>query len=409
MFLLLIYLLIPLQAQTCPQAENETHQFIEVDLYPDLVAMGAKIENIPNLELHQVDRQKFPKHKLNIYYRLWKPFDPDKETLVFVLGGPGQYNDFMDIWVPRYEPKINDYNIVMMDHRIVGCSRQMFQDHMPASAYKMRFAAADLEMIRRELQGTKAWHVDGGSYGSELALTYALLFPQSVDKLMIWGVYSSHLDVRLARRTFISRLLDLFPTLNMQFRELDSYDPNLVGYFLRYSFNMMYSATDRVKIPTTMELVLGLLRKGETEKARALLPDEKVWQAPYMANAILCLELEPYPAMRGEFAFYSALDACASFRGYFDYFDYTESLSFIKNRTLFWQGDLDPLYHPDAALLIAEKLQNDFSFLVPGQGHGISNLRECYNDIYFAFLDGADNSRLKELSEKDYCLINQIR
>lgn len=395
-------------AQNCPTVANETHRFIEVDLYPDLEAIGAQVGNIPNLDTHSEDRQTYPNHKLSIYYRLWKPFDPNKETVVFVLGGPGQYNDFMDSWVPRYGSRIERFNVVMMDHRAIGCSRKLFQEHMPATAYKMRFAAADLESIRKELQGNRPWHVDGGSYGSELALTYALLFPESVDKLMIWGVYSSHLDVRLARRTFISRLLNLFPSLNMQFRELDSYDPKLVGYFLRYSFNMMYSATDRTKIPATMQQVLDHLRKGEAEKARKLLPNEKVWQAPYMSAAILCLELEPFPAMPGEFHFYSALESCTSFRGYFDYFDYTESLSLIKNRTFFWQGSLDPLYHPDAAIMIADKLKNDFSFLVPGQGHGISNLRDCYNDLYFSFLDGAENNTLRTISEREYCLINSV-
>lgn len=396
-------------AQNCPTVPTETHRFIEVDLYPDLQAMGAQVKNIPNLDTHAEERRTYTNHKLSIYYRLWKPFDPNKETVVFILGGPGQYNDFMDVWVPRYAPRIEKYNVVMMDHRTIGCSHKLFQGHIPPTSYKMRFAAADLEMIRRELQGNKPWHVDGGSYGSELALTYALLFPDSVDKLMIWGVYSSHLDVRLARRTFISRLLSLFPALNMQLRELDSYDPKLVVYFLRYSFNMMYSATDRVKIPATMEQVLDHLRKGEPEKARKLLPNERVYQAPHMSEAILCLEIEPFPNLPGEFYFYSPLESCASFRGYFDYFDYTESLSLIKNRTFFWQGSLDPLYHPDAALLIADKLKNDFSFLVPGQGHGISNLRDCYNDLYFSFLDGAENKTLSAISEKDYCLINKVQ
>jgi pimeloyl-ACP methyl ester carboxylesterase len=408
--LLFLLSLLPFSfAQDCPKVATATERYIEVDVYPDLVKMGARIQQIPGLNLHLEEQLEFAEKKLSIYYRLWKPFDPDKETVVFLLGGPGQFNDFMDTWVPRYQPRINRYNVIMMDHRTVGCSRQMFQDHMPATAYKMRFAAADLEMIRRELQGTKPWHIDGGSYGSVLALTYTLLFPESVDKLMIWGAYSSHLDVRLARRTFLPRLIDVFPELKAQIRELDFFDPQLVPRFLRFSYGKMYSATNRQEIPKMMTTILSLLKAGKSDEAKNLLPGEKVYQAPYMQNSITCLELEPYPLLPGEIGSYSPLPSCQVFAGHFDYFHYTDSLPLIDHRTFFWQGELDPLYDPDTAHLISEKLPNDFSFLVPGLGHGIGNLRDCYNDIFFAFLEGAENAQLRALSEKDYCLKNKVR
>jgi len=111
----------------------------------------------------------------------------------------------------------------------------------------------------------------------------------------------------------------------------------------------------------------------------------------------------------GEFRFYSPLESCQVFAGHYDYFHYTPLLSSIQHRTLFWQGELDPFYDPESSNEIASLLPNDFYFLVPGQGHGIGNLRDCYNDIYFDFLSGSTNENLDKYKSKEYCLKNKIR
>lgn len=386
----------------CPEKETETEKFIEVDLYPDLIKMGARVDNIPGLKLHEEDQKKYQGRKLKIFYRLLKPFDPKKETIMMFTGGPGQTSDFILTWYDKYGPEINNYNVVSMDHRVIGCSRTTFYDHLPATSHKMRFAAADAELIRRKLLGDKPWIVEGGSYGTLLSQTYALLFPDSVSKLVIFFTNFSADNGRLSRRTIRPRFARLFPDVNRELEEIEARYPELGDAFMRFAVRTMYVAGQRPEIPKMMVKVQNLLSVGMVEEARNLFP-RGIYQASFMQNSIVCLEMEPYPILPGEYSLYTPIESCQVFEGQYDYFDYSESLKHLNMRTLVWHGEHDPVFDSQIAFETAKRIPDNFLFVVPGGSHAVGELGDCYPKIFFEFIKGASDEKLLPLTLRKSC------
>lgn len=115
-----------------------------------------------------------------IYYEVCG--NPAGKPIVFLHGGPGSgcnptQRRFFD---PAH------YYIVLIDQR--GCGRSK-----PLGATMQNTTAdlvTDIETIRQSL-GISKWQVFGGSWGSTLALSYALAFPQHVTSLILRGIFLS--------------------------------------------------------------------------------------------------------------------------------------------------------------------------------------------------------------------------
>lgn len=106
--------------------------------------------------------------------------NPDGKPLVVLHGGPGSgcstaQRRFFD---PAH------YRIVLFDQR--GCKRSL-----PLGCTDENTTAdlvADLEALRIHL-GISRWLVFGGSWGSTLALAYALAHPAAVSELILRGIF----------------------------------------------------------------------------------------------------------------------------------------------------------------------------------------------------------------------------
>ena len=104
------------------------------------------------------------------------------QPVVFLHGGPGSgcnpgQRRFFD---PAH------YRIILLDQR--GCGRSK-----PLGCIEENTTAelvADIEHLRRHL-GIERWLVFGGSWGSTLALAYALAHPNSVTGLILRGIFLS--------------------------------------------------------------------------------------------------------------------------------------------------------------------------------------------------------------------------
>jgi proline iminopeptidase len=115
-----------------------------------------------------------------IYYEVCG--NPEGQPVVFVHGGPGSgcnptQRRFFD---PAH------YRIVLIDQR--GCGRSE-----PQGATEQNTTAdliADMEAIRQQL-GLDKWLVFGGSWGSTLALAYAVQHPERVSGLILRGIFLS--------------------------------------------------------------------------------------------------------------------------------------------------------------------------------------------------------------------------
>lgn len=147
-------------------------QNLTYNLYPELEI------NVKNtLKVNEVHE---------IYYEVCG--NPEGEPVIFLHGGPGSgcnptQRRFFD---PAH------YCIILMDQRGCGRSKPLGEVTNNTTADLVQ----DIESIRSALN-IKEWHVFGGSWGSTLALSYALAFPTRVTSLILRGIFlsrSSELD-----------------------------------------------------------------------------------------------------------------------------------------------------------------------------------------------------------------------
>jgi proline iminopeptidase len=106
--------------------------------------------------------------------------NPNGKPILFLHGGPG---GGIDSDHRRYfDP--TSYNIVLFDQRGCGKSKP-FAELKENTTWDL---VSDIEKLR-SLLGIKSWHVFGGSWGSTLALTYAISHPDKVTALILRGIF----------------------------------------------------------------------------------------------------------------------------------------------------------------------------------------------------------------------------
>jgi len=106
----------------------------------------------------------------------------DGIPVVFLHGGPG--SGCNPAQRRFFDP--NFYRIILLDQR--GCGRSM-----PAGGVSNNHTTAlvqDIDQLRTHL-GIAQWHVFGGSWGSTLALCYAISHPATVLSLTLRGIFLS--------------------------------------------------------------------------------------------------------------------------------------------------------------------------------------------------------------------------
>jgi len=113
-----------------------------------------------------------------IYWEDWG--NPKAFPVIHLHGGPG--GGFSDTHKLIYDPA--KHRVIFFDQRSSGRST-------PFASVKNNTTqdlVADIEKLRGHL-GIKKAYVAGGSWGSTLALVYAIAHPDKVEKLMMWGIF----------------------------------------------------------------------------------------------------------------------------------------------------------------------------------------------------------------------------
>lgn len=114
----------------------------------------------------------------NIYFE--EVGNPQGKPVVFVHGGPG---GGVDAGMRRFfDPKV--WRIVLFDQR--GCGKsQPFSELKDNTTWDL---VSDMEKLRESLK-IKDWTVFGGSWGSTLALAYAITHVEKVKGLILRGIF----------------------------------------------------------------------------------------------------------------------------------------------------------------------------------------------------------------------------
>jgi proline iminopeptidase len=113
-----------------------------------------------------------------IYYEDWG--NADGFPIMHLHGGPG--SGFSDSHKLIYDPYV--HRVIFHDQRGSGQS-------LPFASIKdntTQHLISDIEKLREHFNIQKT-HVAGGSWGSTLAMLYAIAHPERVEKMMMWGIY----------------------------------------------------------------------------------------------------------------------------------------------------------------------------------------------------------------------------
>ncbi|MFT4926281.1 MAG: proline iminopeptidase [Phenylobacterium sp.] len=106
--------------------------------------------------------------------------NPDGLPVIFLHGGPGGGSN--GVHRSFYDPEV--YRIIIFDQRGCGLSTP----HASLQNNDTWALLNDIELIREQLKVDK-WVVAGGSWGSTLALIYAINYPERVRALLLRGIF----------------------------------------------------------------------------------------------------------------------------------------------------------------------------------------------------------------------------
>lgn len=114
----------------------------------------------------------------SIYYEVCG--NPKGKPVVFLHGGPGagcgpDHRRFFDP---------NKYCVYLFDQR--GCGRST--PHAELNDNNTWSLVEDIEKLRKHFNVSK-WMVFGGSWGSTLALSYAITYPESISEMILRGIF----------------------------------------------------------------------------------------------------------------------------------------------------------------------------------------------------------------------------
>ncbi len=392
----------------CPAETSEN--YIRVPVFHDLASV-AKVDRIPGLNLHEALQKEYEGKKLRVFFESIRPFDKTKKTAIFIPGGPGQDHLFIHAvgnLIESIRPEFfQEFNVIAMDHRGVGCSRSVFPGEEPYQSLYMRQAASDIDLLRKHLLGEDGkFYVWGGSYGTMLSQTYALLYPDSIEKLYLWGAFSSYKDFSRAQLKYENFVLDAIPSLRQPYEALKLRNPDLAKRFMQWTASPFYGYQGRqLEIPKKMEELIQAEASLTPEQTDKILPSAiSELVMPWMMRSIACGEIFAFEEIfAGEFKIFGPmLDSCSEFEGKRELFDYTSLLHQIKTPTFLYSGLFDHVTTYEAMLKISREIPDNFMLLDIHSGHGVDK-PECFVNSIADFFSGKSEAELEDLSYSKAC------
>jgi len=305
-----------------------------------LVCSASLNAAIPNPHIYDWGKIDVPENygisagqKIQIYWEKLKSTSDAPEAIIMINGGPGSTHDgfhrsvgnggFGKDWF--YALRTN-FDIYYFDQRGNGESAKLSWDIMSRQDirnYGTENICRDIEELRKRVIKKEKIAVLGESYGGMVALSYAIMYPDRVSKLVIHDSspsnnYFSHmhknfsemlsvLDLKLPGvRANLIRSVEMFDAGQVT----NAYNVNLSGHqFLNVIMNYTYSMRGQVILSHMAEdivldgrsdildaIIKGLLRKNKRNAFASMHPTLLVVQTLEMLDESAIAQAKAGPA-----------------------------------------------------------------------------------------------------------------
>tara|TARA_R110002073_G_scaffold241497_6_gene403529 strand:+ start:56324 stop:57769 length:1446 start_codon:yes stop_codon:yes gene_type:complete len=373
--------------------------------------------------------------------RLLNP-DPEAKSLLFLQGGPGgDAGALLGYFFPGSEltPLLETHSLYFVNSRglgenATGFCEDFFAMDLPTDvtdesrialqscfdsdrnfleAISTPTTARDLDTIRRTLD-LPSWSVFGVSYGTSVASTYASLYAETVDSLILDSVTDPDIDLvnELAPAVLDSALLlqercaneatcpiefaenglSIIESLFVRSQEGWVEDDFLLGEVevTPNAFTALLSGTlSDTSARSSLPSMLVEAYEGEPSSLLGALPPEQTLTPGNLINVvILCREFitgaSSTTTFFGDVFLSTYSQYCPTV---LDNFEVIESQSSGASMpTLVLSGQADPLTPPAFGDKVAEKFSNSQHAVLSGYGHGVVD-SPCGAKLALEFLD----------------------
>jgi proline iminopeptidase len=236
-----------------------------------------------------------PIKKMKVFFRIPKPLDTTKPSLLFFYGGPGGNSTGLTL-----EDRLADFNVIYFDQRGTGFSRPPALTDLENSQYfSSEFMARDAKMLIDSL-GLKKVSLYGQSYGTVLATIFAHLFPESTTAVVLEGTVfdgTTDLWINPDRVRILNGFLQSLPN-TMHTRIIQSSKGGIVPptWFSRLAASYMRGDNFSANLRNRLDSALAgddqsLLRDISTDIDQSWQVEDSAFWGAYMYHQITCQEL----------------------------------------------------------------------------------------------------------------------
>ena len=266
--------------------------------------------------------------------------NPEGVPIIFMHGGPGggcgnKQRRFFD---PSY------YRIILFDQRGCGKSKPLGEIRNNTTSDLIH----DIELIRQYLK-IENWFLFGGSWGSTLALAYAIKFSKVVKGLILRGIFLSRPH---ELEWFLNEVDQFFPDLHDNLLSHDSTinKKNLVSQYSKIVFGDDQAAAKKAAVAWNQfeGSILKLMPPENSESSESINFDFELARAKVQLHYIQ--------------------NQC-----FIDGENKKKKVSILKDKPItIVQGRYDMVCPPKTAYELMKQLPNSDFFMIPNAGHSAS-------------------------------------
>jgi pimeloyl-ACP methyl ester carboxylesterase len=383
--------------------------YVNVDLSPDFKALGVPdVVRLPEIT-KLLTTTPMVQQKIDIYYEFAKPYDSSQKTIFMAGGfypwifmGPNIANNFPELF--------NNYNLLQLHYRGTGCSTAPVSTVNPLY-FTHEMVAADLEAVRKSLKIDKL-HSWASSNGAFIMLTYSLMFPDSVDKILLRDISIRMVPLLESSSFFETKLLPelLSPAQLQQLQEIKNVSEEVYDAIMRlFGTFLMREAQQRSQMPGLVSSFYDetIVKKNPTAViqmiAGLLQSNTATWSEATTANECVDTKDQIFENLDIDkmYMVYYVAPYCREFQKTNKDFlikglDFTGKLAGLKNSFFVYNGYWDDNTNRELAVKLAGELPNSQVFIDKRAGHGeiSQETYPCYRGLMNLFYSGASQKDL---------------